>query len=441
MRVAVFGLGYVGTVTAAVLASNGHDVIGVDIDATKVASVEDGRSPVVEPGLDDAVASSVGKGRLHATVDARRALEDTSLSLVCVGTPSSPQGSTDLTHVLRAVSDIADALLSDPNGVARRHHALVIRSTLPPGTLAHSVAPTLARLMGDSGVPVGVGVWPEFLREGTAITDFYEAPLTVVGTEDATVTQVMTELFGFLDNPVQIVPSSVAEAVKIACNAFHATKISFANEIGRLFRELEIDSRAVMDLFCQDTKLNISPTYLSPGFAFGGSCLPKDLRSLLYIARMNCLDLPVLSGTLATNALSVSEVVSRVVVSDASTVALLGLSFKMGSDDLRESPFVDLAETLIGKGFDVRIFDPIVDSETLVGANRRYVHSKLPHLSRVLTNTPAKALHGADIALVSNSDPMVLDALACNPPTTIIDLCGRLGRSIEMLPGYQGVAW
>lgn len=441
MKVAVLGLGYVGTVTAAVLASNGHDVVGVDVDANKVASVKGGRSPVVEPGLDATVAAAIASGTLRATVDAGQAVSDAEVSLVCVGTPSSPQGSTDLTYVLRAVSDIADALRNDSNDAPNRYHAIVVRSTVPPGTLAQSVSPLLAERMDGSAVSVGVGVCPEFLREGTAIADFYEAPLTVVGTEDPGVAELMTRLFAFLDGQVEIVGSNVAEGLKVVCNAFHATKISFANEVGRLFRQLGVDSRVVMDLFCQDTKLNISRAYLSPGFAFGGSCLPKDLRSLLYVARMNCLDLPLLSGTLATNTLSVSDVITRVVQSDAHSVALLGLSFKMDSDDLRESPFVDLAEALIGKGFDVRIFDPIVDSDELIGANRRYVDSKLPHLRRVLTSDPALALRGADTALVSSSHLSVLDALRNAPPTTIIDLCGHLGPSIEALPGYQGVAW
>ena len=440
MKVAVFGLGYVGTVTAGVLASNGHDVVGVDIDASKVASVEAGRSPVVEPGLDAAVSAGVASDKLRATTDVGQALEGAEASLICVGTPSSPQGSSDLSHITRAVSDIARALAQSDHTTSRQH-TLVVRSTVPPGTLVDLVMPLLAEQLHGSAVSVGLGICPEFLREGTAISDFYDAPLMVVGTEDPMVAKVMANLFYFLDSPIQIVPISVAEALKGACNAFHATKISFANEVGRLFRHLGVDSRMVMQLLCQDSKLNISPAYLRPGFAFGGSCLPKDLRSLLYVARMNSLDLPLLSGALASNRLSVNEVVMRVVASDASSVALLGLSFKAESDDLRESPFVDLAETLIGKGFDLRIFDPLVDSTALVGANLRYVDAKLPHLSKVLTSDPVEALRGAEIALVSSSDCRVVDALTKNPPATTIDLCGHLGSAVEALPGYQGVAW
>lgn len=440
MKVAVFGLGYVGIVTAAVLASNGHDVCGVDIDPTKTGLVAAGKSPVIEPGIDQLVAESVSAGCLRATVDVLEALEGAELSLVCVGTPSSPRGSTDLSHVENAMHSIGDALarrVAPPGG----RHVVVLRSTVPPGTMDTVVKPAL-----DAGVVKGTGaactgICPEFLREGTAIADFYDAPFTVVGTDDPHVADTMRRLFAFLPHPVQIVSTSAAEGLKYACNAFHATKVSFANELGRLFRLLGVDARQVMDLFCQDSKLNLSRQYLSPGFAFGGSCLPKDLRSLLYLARMNCVDLPLLSGALASNELSVSEVVNRVVASDFHSVALLGLSFKMHSDDLRESPYVDLAEVLIGKGFDVRIFDPLVDTSRLVGANRRYLVSKLPHVQRALHPTAGHALTGVQVAVVSSSEGAVVEALLNTPPPMILDLSGRLGSKVEALPGYEGVAW
>jgi len=440
MRVAVFGMGYVGTVTAAVLASNGHDVVGVDVDSSKVAGLTQGQSPVVEPGLSPMVAVAVAAGRLRATVSPQEALEDAEVSLVCVGTPSSPSGSTDLNYVVRAVSDVVDALRRTHVG-GERHHTLVIRSTVPPGTLDRELQPIADELVDGSSVTLHLGSCPEFLREGSAISDFYESPLTVVGTDDPVVIDAMASLLAFLPGPIQIVPSNVAEGLKFACNAFHATKISFANEMGRWCRHLGVDSRMIMELLCLDTKLNVSPAYLNPGFAFGGSCLPKDLRSLLYIGRMNSLDLPLLSGVLSTNTLSVSEVVTRVIDSEVRTVAILGLSFKTGSDDLRESPFVDLAETLLGKGYEVRIFDPIIDSDLLIGANRSYVEAKLPHLRRVLAGDAERALAGADLALVSSSHPSVLQALRSSPPRAIFDLCGRLGPTIEALPGYQGVAW
>lgn len=440
MKVAVLGLGYVGSVTAAALASNGHEVRGVDVDVGKVAMLAAGRSPIVEPGLDGLISNAVASGSLRATSDVGEALERAELSLVCVGTPSSPQGGTDLSHVLRAVSTVAGSLRGS-GGPPSGFHTLVIRSTVPPGTLQKLVDPLLAELLASSELAVGTGVCPEFLREGSAIADFYDATFTVVGTDDPRVGETMGRLFRFLDAPVRVVPPPVAEGLKYTCNAFHATKVSFVNEIGRLFRQLGVDSREVLKLFREDTKLNISSQYLHPGFAFGGSCLPKDLRELLFLGRMNSLDLPLLAGTLGSNVLAISEVVNRVVVSQGHEVALLGLSFKMNSDDLRESPYVDLAETLVGKGFGVRIYDPIVDPATLIGANRRYVEEKLPHLRRLLTSDPADALRNADAALVSSSHPSVVAALIADAPKLIIDMNGHLGAQVEVLAGYEGVAW
>lgn len=440
MKVAVFGLGYVGSVTAAVLAANGHDVWGVDVDVTKVQHVAAGKSPVIEPALDELVATAVKAGRLRATTEPSAALEHAEVSLVCVGTPSSSTGSTDLSYVQRAVSDIAHALAAGRSSSVS-HHAVVVRSTVPPGTIDELIAPLIGERLAGSSMVVGTGMCPEFLREGSAIADFYESPLVVVGTQEPHVGDTVRRLFSFLDNPVRVIPTRDAEALKYACNAFHATKVSFANELGRLFRLLGVDSRQVMKMFCEDTKLNLSSSYLSPGFAFGGSCLPKDLRSLLYLGRMNSVDLPLLAGTLATNDRSVNDVVNRVLATDARAVALLGLSFKMGSDDLRESPYVDLAETLIGKGFDVRIYDPVVDTSRLVGANLRYLVSKLPHVQRAMRPSAMDALRGADLALVSSADPSVVDALVLLPPAMVIDLTGRLGPAVEAMANYEGVAW
>jgi GDP-mannose 6-dehydrogenase len=436
MKVAVVGLGYVGTVTAACLATQGHDVWGVDVDKAKVGEIRAGHSPVAEPGLDALVTQAVSGGTLHATTSCGDALDGAEVSLVCVGTPSTPRGGTDLTAIRRAVADIAAALRTVPppgSGL----HSVVIRSTVPPGTVEEVVIPALAG--GATGV--GAAMCPEFLREGSGVADFFAPPFIVVGTADPRVAETVTALFAFLGQPVQVVGIRTAEALKYACNAFHATKVSFTNEVSRLFRLLGVESREVMDLFCQDDMLNISTSYLRPGFAFGGSCLPKDLRSLLHLARMNGADLPLLSGALATNDLVISEVVDRVVASDARTVALLGLSFKSDTDDLRESPNVELAERLIGKGFEVRIYDQIVNPTRLIGANRRHVQSKLPHLERLLKHEPGQALDGADTAIVSSTDHAVRDALLAAPPRRVIDLSGRLGAAVEALPGYEGLGW
>jgi GDP-mannose 6-dehydrogenase len=440
MKVAVIGLGYVGTVTAACLAANGHDIWGVDVDPAKVAEVADGHSPVTEPGLSELVAQVVARGTLHATTSCADALDRADMSLVCVGTPSMARGATDLTFIRRAVDDIVAAMhaVSPP---ASGRHSVVIRSTVPPGTVENVVIPALAAGPAGSGPVLGAAMCPEFLREGSGVADFFAPPLIVVGTSEPQVADAVTEVFAFLEQPVQVVDVRIAEALKYACNAFHATKVSFTNELSRIFRMLGVDSRAVMSLFCQDEVLNISPSYLRPGFAFGGSCLPKDLRSLLHLARANGADLPLLAGTLATNELVINDVVDRVVGTDARTVALLGLSFKMNTDDLRESPNVELAERLIGKGYDLHIYDQVVNPARLVGANRRYVESKLPHLRRLLTREPGEALRDADVAIVSSSDQSVLDALLASPPRHLIDISGRLGDSIEALPGYEGLGW
>jgi GDP-mannose 6-dehydrogenase len=440
MKVAVFGLGYVGSVTAACLAANGHDVWGVDVDTAKVDPITEGHSPVVEPGLDELVAEGVTAGRLHATTDPRLALDGADVSLICVGTPSTSSGSTDLTYIRRAVRDIAESagVVAPP---ASGFHSIVVRSTVPPGTVDQVVERALAEVPAADGFTFGTAMCPEFLREGSGLADFYDPPFVVVGTRNARVGRTLTELFGFLGADVQVVDVRTAEALKYACNAFHATKVSFANEMGRIFRHYGVDSREVMRLFVQDTSLNISPYYLRPGFAFGGSCLPKDLRSVLHLARVNNTDLPLLAGTLSTNEVTVRDVVDRVVAGPGREVALLGLSFKTATDDLRESPNVELAERLIGKGYHLRIYDAIVNPSRLVGANLRHVQSKLPHLQRVLTDDPAEALRGADLALVSATDKAAIDALLSSPPARTIDLSGRLGPAVEALPGYEGVGW
>jgi len=282
---------------------------------------------------------------------------------------------------------------------------------------------------------------PEFLREGSGVADFFNPPFVVVGTADERVTKVLTDMFAFLDREITVVEVRSAEALKYACNAFHAVKVSFANELARIFRSFGVDSREVMQVFSQDTILNISPAYLRPGFAFGGSCLPKDLRALLDMARVNVVDVPLLAGTLRTNELVITDVVDRLIASPFRTIAMLGLSFKMDTDDLRESPNVELAERLIGKGFDVRIYDPIVNPERLVGSNLRHIESRLPHLRRLLVGTPREALHGADAALVATSDSAVIDELQTSPPKRILDLHGRIGAEVETLPGYEGIGW
>ncbi|MGH3938377.1 MAG: nucleotide sugar dehydrogenase [Pseudonocardiaceae bacterium] len=446
MNVTLFGLGYVGTVTATCLAARGHRVVGVDTDSGKVAAVNAGRSPVIEPELDELLAQVVGSGALRATESVSDGLADSELSLVCVGTPSAAGGSTDLVQVSRVVSEIGSALTT-----ADRPHTLVIRSTVPPGTVDDVLIPLLEATSGHSvGTDLQVAMCPEFLREGSSVADFFDPPFLIIG-GSAVAAAAVRELFAFLDCSVHVVATRSAESVKYACNAFHALKVSFTNEFSRLCRTLDVDSREVMDIFVQDRQLNISPAYLRPGFAFGGSCLPKDLRSLLYLGRMNCVDLPVLGASLASNEILVREVADRILhsVDDAAAtsdgpnrrVALLGLSFKHNTDDLRESPNVALAEILLGKGLDVRIHDPVVNPTNLSGANLRYVQARLPHLQKVLYDDAEDALRGAHVAVVSSTDPIVVDAVVAAAPPVVLDLNGRLGAPLETLDGYQGVGW
>jgi GDP-mannose 6-dehydrogenase len=440
MRIAVFGLGYVGTVTAAGLASRGHEVWGVDVDPVKIDLIRSGRSPVVEPGIDELVATAVGAGVLSATTDPVVALNRADVSLLCVGTPSMPQGGTDLTYLRRALEDIrgAFAVAKPP---ASGFHAVVVRSTVPPGTGDDIVRATFATIPPETGWAVGTAMCPEFLREGSGVADFFNPPFVVLGAADQRATELLTEMFTFLNREITPVDVRSAEALKYACNAFHATKVSFANEMARIFRMYGVDSREVMRVFSEDKVLNISPAYLKPGFAFGGSCLPKDLRALLDMARVNAVDVPLLTGVAWSNELVIAGVVDRLIASPLRKVAMLGLSFKMNTDDLRESPNVELAERLIGKGFDVRIYDPIVNPERLMGSNLRYIESHLPHLRRLLSATPREALHGCEVAVVATSDPTVVEELRTAAPDWILDVHGRLGTDIERLPGYEGIGW
>lgn len=440
MRITVLGLGYVGTITAAGLASKGHDVMGVDVDESKVESIRRGWSPVVEPGIAELVAAGVAGGGLDATTDMRAALDRSDVSLVCVGTPSTARGSTDLAFLARALSELRDAMVA-ARPPASGHHSVVIRSTVPPGTGANVVAPVFAPEKLPRGWSVGTAMCPEFLREGSGVADFYDPPFVVVGTDSSTTRQALSDLFASLGQETHDVDVPTAEALKYACNAFHAVKITFANEVGRLFSEYGVDARRVMEIFCEDDKLNLSAAYLRPGFAFGGSCLPKDLRALQDLARVAAVDVPLLSATTTSNEVVVRRVVDRVLATHLQRVCLLGLSFKMHTDDVRESPSLELAERFLGKGLDVRIYDPIVNPDRLVGANLRHLQSRLTHVNRLLAATPEEALADADIAIVTSTEPAVLAALRSHPPQVVFDMSGRLDDDLEHLPGYEGVSW
>jgi GDP-mannose 6-dehydrogenase len=436
MQVTVVGLGYVGAVTAACLATTGATVVGVDRDPRKVGAVNDGHAPIVEPQLDELVLDNVASGRLRASTDLDAALHDSELSLVCVGTPSQSNGNIDVTHVERVAAEIGLHLRDRQN-----HHTVVFRSTMLPNTVEHELVPILEQASGRKAVAdFGVAYVPEFLRESTAVDDFFDPPLTVVGADDVTSERAVVELLEPIDGAVHTVPIAQAEAVKYACNAFHATKITFANEVARFCDAAGVDGRQVMDLVVSDERLNLSAAYLRPGFAFGGSCLPKDLRALIHRARSFDLDLPMLGGLLPSNEQHRQEAARWVLEQGHGRVALLGLSFKPGTDDLRESPLVALAETLLGKGVDLAIYDPVVGMDRLVGTNLAFVEEHLPHLGRMLVPTVEAALDGADAAIVGTRAPELLDALRAAAPPAVLDLVGTWSE-LERVPGYQGLVW
>src|ERR671913_1073854 len=401
MRVSVFGLGYVGSVSAASFASDGHDVVGVDVNPDKVRAVNEGRSPIVEPGLDDLLARGVAEGRLRATTDTAEAVRATEGSLLCVGTPSRKNGSLDLTYLERVAAPVGAALRDKTD-----YHGVVVRSTVLPGTTHDVVIPALERESGKAyGEGFGVSVNPEFLREGTALKDFRKPPLTLVGHNHAADASGTIALYQAIDAPLVSTSIRVAEMIKYTSNVWHALKVCFANEIGNLCKRLGVDSHEVMEVFCRDEKLNLSPYYLKPGFAFGGSCLPKDVRALQYRAKEVDVELPVISSILPSNRLQIQHAFDQVMETEKQKIGLLGFSFKAGTDDLRESPIVILAEALLGKGYQLCIYDKNVALARLVGANKEYINTQIPHLSSLLCDSIADVIDRSDVIVVGNPAP------------------------------------
>jgi GDP-mannose 6-dehydrogenase len=437
--VGVYGLGYVGCVSAVCLASRGCRVVGVDVNRDKVESLQHGRSPVVEEKIGDLTAQVVTAGMLTVTTDARAAVLSTDISLICVGTPSTPGGGLS-TKFLEQVSSEIGAALADTD----RWHVVVYRSTMLPGTCENLLIPILEQASGKrAGVDFGVCVNPEFLREGTSVRDFLDPPKTVVGVSDPRTGDTVLGLYEGLPGPRFQVPIKVAEMSKYVDNSFHALKVCFANEIGALCSALALDSHAIMDIFLADTKLNIGPAYLRPGFAFGGSCLPKDVRALTHTARRNDVDIPLLANLLSSNESHLRRAVDLVVADGRRNVGIFGLSFKPGTDDLRESPMVELAERLIGKGFNVKIHDSNVTLSRLIGANRTYINDRLPHIGDVLIDDVDAVLEHAEVLIVGSRAPEVVDAIArAASDRLIVDLV-RLPNAGQLRggPNYRGIGW
>lgn len=449
-RVAVHGLGYVGTVTAACLADQGHHVVGLDLDPVKVAQLQTGVPPVVEPGLDEIVERSVTGGRLVAlghdhSVNAEL-IDSIDVHIVCVGTPSLPTGAPDTTAVAAVVDELAAAIAGRGRRDDDHFPVIVIRSTVLPGTVDRLARDAEACHGVRAGVDYGLAMCPEFLRETSAVADFFDPPFTVTGVADQRTAEVVEQLFGFLDRPFHAVTIPTAETIKYSCNAFHAMKVAFANEIGRVARASGADGRTVMDIFCQDDRLNVSAAYLRPGFAFGGSCLPKDLRALSHHGRRLDLELPLLASVLVSNEHhfhhTIELILDAVRGAGPARVALLGLTFKTGTDDVRESPYVRVAETLIGKGIEVAIWDPDLDPALLRGGNRRFIDERLPHLACLLRPSPSAALVGSNVCVLGTSHPEALAALAADGSVPVIDAEGSPAFDLDRtVHNYVGVAW
>lgn len=426
MRVSVFGAGYVGTVTAACLARVGHQVTAVDLNPLKVELINRGLSPVVEPGLGELLAQVVGARRLRATTSAADAVGRSDLSLVCVGTPGRPNGRLDFDAVASVGREIGQALHG-----RRRPYTVVLRSTVLPGTTEEVLLPSLRQGLGRTAGPrLHVAVNPEFMREGSSLEDFMRPPLTLVGCAEAETASQLRALYSHVEGRFVHTAVRTAEMVKYVANAFHALKICFANEIADVCEALGADAQQVMQVFLADRKLSVSEAYLRPGFAFGGSCLPKDVRALLYGARSADVLPPVLGAILASNDAQVRRGVEAVLATGRRRVGVVGLAFKDGTDDLRESPLVTLVENLIGKGCDVRVLDRNVSVSRLVGANRRYIEEQIPHIASLLCDDAGELLAHAEVLVIGNAGEQAAQVLAsARAEQVVVDLTRGLARA------------
>jgi len=438
MRISVFGIGYVGVVSCGCLAELGHEVIGVDVAAEKIAMLAAGRSPIVEELIDGLIADAVHLGRLTATDDVADAVNRSDVSFISVGTPSAADGSVALGAVDAVVTAIARAIRNKPGP-----HAVVMRSTVPPGTAEDRVIPLLER---ESGRPLGDQLRyysnPEFLREGSSVRDFRQPPFTLIGAPEGDNAAILREIYAPIAAPVHVAPWRVAESVKHISNVYHAVKLAFANEAGAILASYGVDAREAFRLLCEDRVLNVSSAYLKPGFAFGGSCLPKDVRSFLALADAHSLSAPFLKQLMPSNHAIIDRAYDAITRHGRLPISLFGLAFKQGTDDLRESPFVLLAERLLGRGYDLRIYDRFVRVAHLMGANRSYIEREIPHLERLMVSTPDAALESSRIAVIGHVAPEDRPALLAGlTGHIVIDLAGM--DALRTLPGitYEGLCW
>ena len=436
MNISIFGLGYVGTVVAGCFAKAGHRVIGVDTEEAKVALINSGRSPIIEAEIEGLLAAGVAAGTVRATTDVAEAVAATELSLLCVGTPSQQSGELDLTFIRRVCEDIG-AVLREKSA----RHVVVVRSTVLPGTIREVVIPALERSSGkvferDFGVVMN----PEFLRESTAVADFYAPPKTVIGSRNRADGELVARLYEGIAGPLIHTAIEVAEMVKYCDNLFHALKITFGNEVGAVCKAIGVDSHEVMRIFCQDTKLNLSPAYLKPGFAYGGSCLPKDLRALMWLARSRDIEIPMLAHIAPSNDAQIRSALRLITSDGRKRIAVLGFAFKGGTDDLRESPVVTVVEALLGKGCELRLFDPYVNTARLVGANRRYIEQHIPHIAKLMVASAEEAVRDAETVLIGNINAAYAPALASlSAQQRVVDLTSA-GRQPATPASYERLA-
>ena len=437
MRIAVFGLGYVGCVSAACFSSEGHDVVGVDVNQEKVDIINSGKSPIVEPGLQESITSARQSDKLRATTDYKKAIQNSDVSLVCVGTPSEKNGSVTLDYIYRVAEQVGGALKK-----SNHFHVFVIRSTVPPGTLKKSME-IISEISGKKlGEDFGGCSNPEFLREGSALKDFYNPPYTVVGETDAKSGDMVTKIYSSINAPLIRTEVGVAEMIKYASNTFHAVKVVFGNEIGTVCKKYNVDSHKLMEIFCKDTKLNISAYYLKPGFAFGGSCLPKDVRGLSYLAKSNDLNLPLIDSLLESNRIHVQRAIDMVLSHGNKRIGILGISFKGNTDDLRESPMVDVVEALLGKGYDVRIYDRNVHLAKLFGANKEYINNKIPHISNLMVENIGDILEHSELLIIGNKNKEFEETVKfLDDRYVIIDLVRILTDTASVKSNYDGICW
>jgi len=436
LKISIFGMGYVGAVSAGCLAKDGHSVIGVDPNRTKVDLINQGQTPIIEKDIGEMIAATVKDGLLHATDDVRHAVLNTDMSLICVGTPSQLNGNLDLSAVRKVCEQIGAAIKEKKD-----FHVVVARSTMLPGSMRSVVIPALEEASGKkAGVDFGVCNNPEFLREGTAVYDYYHPPKTVIGETDERAGELLLKLYEKMDAPMVRTSVETAEMVKYTDNTWHALKVAFANEIGNVCKAVGIDGHEVMEIFCQDTKLNLSPYYMKPGFAFGGSCLPKDVRALTYKARALDLELPLLNAILPSNTKQIEKGLKMVMEKGSKKVGILGFSFKAGTDDLRESPLVDVIEQLIGKGYELRLYDRNVNLAALTGANQDYILNMIPHISKLMMTSMAGVLDFADTIVIGNGAAEFRDVPhMLKPGQNLVDLV-RISKE-HSGGAYDGICW